>query len=233
MPIGGRPLLEYWLSFIKSISCEIVLINSHYREYDVNDFLNRECFKNWVIMSHEEKLLGTAGSLIKNANFLNDSVILLIHADNWANIDLNGFTDFHFNHRNKNCCISMMTFETDNPKNCGIVQLDEEGIVLAFHEKQLNPPGNIANAAVYLLEPEVLNWLILNPWISDFSTEVIPNYIGKIATWEHKGFYRDIGTPEMLKIAQMDFKPNIIFDNNDNWSLKFIENPIHKQISLI
>ena len=233
MPIGGRPILEYWLGFIKNLGSENVLINTHYRESDVNDFIKRECFNNWITISYEQHLLGTAGTLIKNATFFKNSVILLIHGDNWVNADLINFSNFHFNHRRKDCLISMMIFETENPENSGIVEIDDEGVVIAFHEKQLNAPGKKANAAVYLLEPEVLNWLILNPWILDFSTEVIPNYIGKIATWEHKGFFRDIGTPEMLKNAQKDPKPYLFFDNNDNWSLSFLNNPIHKKIELI
>ncbi|MGC8045248.1 sugar phosphate nucleotidyltransferase, partial [Salmonella enterica] len=75
--------------------------------------------------------------------------------------------------------LTMMLFETPDPRSCGIVELDANGVVQAFHEKVPEPPGRLANAAVYLLEPEVLDFLdsLGRPEI-DFSTEVIPHYLG-------------------------------------------------------
>ena len=67
-------------------------------------------------------------------------------------------------------------------------------MVQAFHEKVVEPPGNRANAAVYLLEPEMLQWVAQNHDVNDFSTEVLPNYLGKIATWQNIEIHRDIGT---------------------------------------
>ena len=36
----------------------------------------------------------------------------------------------------------------------------------------------------------------------DFSTEVIPHFLGKIAVWSNEGVHIDIGTLENLKKAQ-------------------------------
>ena len=101
----------------------------------------------------------------------------------------------------------MMTFDTDFPQSCGIVETNSRGVVQAFHEKVVNPPGTRANAAVYLLEPEVLQWMEQHPEVSDFSTEVLPNYLGKIATWHNAQIHRDIGTLATLQQAQLDPKP--------------------------
>ena len=233
MPIGTRPLLEYWFYYLKSAGIENVLVNLHYHSEKVIDFLNRQIFKNFVDSVYEEVLLGTAGTLIKNSDYFYGFTTLLIHADNWTNIGLEKFIEYHFNNKPKNCLITMMTFETDNPQNCGIVETDSEGVIISFFEKVSSPPSNKANAAIYLLDPEVLNWLIARPWIKDFSTEVIPNFIGKIATWHNTGNYRDIGTPILLKKAQLDNKPLINWENNDLWSNKFKGNTIHSKINNI
>ena len=233
MPIGNRPLLEYWFYYLKSAGVESVLLNVHYLSNKVLDFIDRQTFKNFVDSIFEKELLGTAGTLIKNSNYFNGFTTLLIHADNWTNIGLEDFIDYHFNKKPNNCLITMMTFETENPKNCGIVETNAEGVVIGFFEKVANPPSNKANAAIYLLDPEVLNWLIARPWIKDFSTEVIPNFIGKIATWHNTGKFRDIGTPQLLKKAQLDNKPELNWDNNDLWSINFKNNPIHNQIKNI
>jgi len=232
MPIGGKPLLEYWLQYVKNTISEKTLINTHYLNTDVELFLSRNCFNNLFEFVYEKKLLGTAGTLIHNSAFFKDSKVLLVHADNWTNVDLNCFINFH-NSRINGCVISMMVFNTNDPKNCGVVDINNEGIVTGFYEKVDNPPTNLANAAVYLLEPEVLEWLIARPWITDFSTEVIPHFINKIQAWENKKDFKDIGSPKMLKLAQFDNKPKLDWDNYDDWSLKFKKNNIHNLIDNI
>jgi mannose-1-phosphate guanylyltransferase len=90
----------------------------------------------------------------------------------------------------------MMTFRTEAPDACGIVELDPEGVVMGFHEKVINPPGNLANGAVYILSPELIHTLATYPHkVSDFSTEVLPHLLGRIYTYETKEYLIDIGSP--------------------------------------
>ena len=123
-----------------------------------------------------------------------------------------------------------MTFDSDNPQSCGIVETVGNGIVRAFHEKVTEPPGTRANAAVYLLEPEVLQWVIQHPEVSDFSNEVLPNYLGQIATWHNAQIHRDIGTIETLRQAQLDRKPEVVWSEIDAWQQWFLQHPIHQQL---
>ena len=125
----------------------------------------------------------------------------------------------------------MMTFDTDMPQSCGIVELNEQGVVIAFHEKVTNPPGRRANGAVYMLEPEVLEWLEQHPEVSDFSTEVLPRYIDRIATWHNGGVHRDIGTLPALRAAQSDPIPKHYWTNNDEWQAKFESSPIFHAVN--
>ncbi len=100
----------------------------------------------------------------------------------------------------------MMVFETPDPKTCGIVALDRRGMVTSFHEKVASPPGNLANAAVYILEPSVLDFMAsLGKAEIDFSTEVIPQYMGKIFTYHNTLYHRDIGTVSSWREAHRDF----------------------------
>jgi len=103
--------------------------------------------------------------------------------------------------------------------------------VTGFHEKVVDPPGNRANGAVYLLESELIDWLADNPAVCDFSTGVLPNYVGRIATWHNAGIHRDIGTSEMLALAQKDPSTGLSRVENDDWSDWFRDHPIHRQVS--
>ena len=231
MPIGERPLLEYWLETLYSASVLDVLLNLHHHSEIVEEFITRPRFRNWVNSVFEETLLGTAGTLKANKEYFQDCTTLLVHADNWCQCNFADFLNYHRNHRPKHCSITMMTFESPTPETCGIVETDAEGIVNAFHEKSNNPPGNQANGAVYLLEPEVIEWTDNNPKISDFSTELLPHFMGSIATWNNHRIHRDIGAIPMLQLAQLDPRPINCWPETDAWQKKFLRNPIHLQVA--
>jgi mannose-1-phosphate guanylyltransferase len=230
MPIQDRPLLEYWLGILQSSGIDDVLINTHYLSEYVEDFLAQSHFSNWVKSVHEDNLLGTAGTIRNNSDFFEDSTVLLAHADNWMCCDFSDFLHYHHNKRPKGTVMTMMTFICPNPSACGIVELDNDGVVIGFHEKVQNPPFKLANAAVYLLESEVIEWIMNNPEITDFSTEVLPQFVGKIATWENQRIHRDIGTIKTLREAQTDNCDRPTWDGNNLWQQIFLDNPIHKFI---
>ena len=236
MPIHNRPLLEYWLEAVRSVGMTDVLVNLGYLAPLVRSFLERPSLNTWVKSVYEPELQGTAGTLRANASFFaKATTTLLVHADNWCQCDFQAFLDYHRYHRPDHCAITMMTFTTETPQTCGIVETDSNGVVTAFYEKVADPPGNVANGAVYLLEPEVLNWLTANPQINDFSTQVLPCYTGRIATWHNARCHRDIGTIAALQAAQGDPQPDTTRDGcllveQDDWYRMFAQHPIHRQL---
>ena len=201
--IEKEPILGFWLNKLEDLCVERILINTHYLADKVNHFLDNNYLQNRKIQKfHEKKLLGTAGTLIANYKFFSNSIGLMIHSDNFTHMKLKDLIISHQN-RPKDCLITMLTFKTNNPKSCGIVELDDEGIVQSFHEKVVNPPGNIANGAIYIFENDFIEWLIKNkPNAKDFSTEVLPCLLGKIFTYHTNMDFIDIGTLEALKKAR-------------------------------
>jgi mannose-1-phosphate guanylyltransferase len=231
MPIRGRPLLEYWLGILQKSGIDNVLVNTHYLSEYVEGFIKQPQFTGWVDSVYEPSLLGTAGTIRENIGFCQNSTVLLAHADNWTCCNFSDFLNYHNNQRPKGTVMTMMTFTCPNPSECGIVELNSDGVVVEFHEKVQNPPGKLANAAVYLIESEVIEWIVNNPKVTDFSTEVLPQFVGKIATWENRKIHRDIGTVEMLRASQMDECDALIWDGNNLWQQDFLNNPIHKFIN--
>ena len=65
-------------------------------------------------------------------------------------MDMEEFLD-SFNSIKKDCLLSMVTFSSNNPEECGIVETDENGILINYHEKISNPPSNLANGAIFHL----------------------------------------------------------------------------------
>lgn len=205
VPIRGKPLLGYWLDLLFSGGIEHVLINTHYFPQQVHAFVQSHRSKEKVSLVHENELLGTAGTVLKNRKWLEDGPFLLAHADNLTRFDLQAFAKAH-EMRQKDVEITMMTFTTDTPQSCGIVECDQDNIVIGFHEKVARPPSNEANAAVYIVEPSVLEFIRLqNKEVFDFSTDVLPHYLSRMQIFPNKNYHRDIGTPESLRLAEFEF----------------------------
>jgi len=209
VPIGGKPLLQIWLERLTDAGLGPFLINTHYLNEQVEEFIEKSAFKDQVTLVYEPKLLGTAGTLIKNAKFFQGEDGMVLHADNYCLADLAKFRAAHKN-RPDGCEITMMTFVTEDPKSCGIVELNSKGVVQGFYEKAVNPPGYFANGAVYIFSKKMLNDLRINHSVSiDISLDVIPKFIGKISSFLTEEVLIDIGTPAAL------IKANSIHKNSN------------------
>jgi mannose-1-phosphate guanylyltransferase len=206
VPVKGKPLMEYWLDMLCGEAGISVMVNLHYLAGQVYDYLTESPYGNCVTPVYEERLLGTGGTLLMNRHFFGREPIFMAHGDNLSLFDLKAFISAHES-RPEHCDMTMMTFKTDTPQSCGIVELDIQNVVSAFHEKTAHPPGNLANAAVYIIEPSVTAFLeTLGKEEIDFSTEVLPNYIGRIYTFHNDLYHRDIGTTESYLKALIEFK---------------------------
>lgn len=200
VPINGVPLIEIWLEKLSNAGINKFLINTHHLSHEVEQFISKSRYRDNITAVYEENLLGTAGTLIKNKNFFEGGDGLLIHADNYCLANMDEFI-YTFKMRPKKSLMVMMTFFTDNPSQCGIVEIDKEGIVIQFHEKKINPPGNIANGAIYILSGEMLRILdgIAPDNATNFSTDIIPLLLGRISTHHTLDKLVDIGTPEAYR----------------------------------
>lgn len=202
VPINGRPLLQYWLDLVDQAGIEEFYINLHYRAQSVRDFILNTKYADRVYFLEEEELLGTGGTLKRNAGHFVDGPFFLAHADNLC---LTDFTAFLADHaaRPEGVAITMMTFDPPDPKQCGVVTLDGNAIVTAFHEKVEHPPTTLANGAVFVMEAEVARYAALLPETHfEISRGILPHYVGRMRAWHNDDYHLDIGTPETYQKAK-------------------------------
>jgi len=205
VPIKGKPLLGYWFDTLLPNGVDRLLVNTHYMPEPVREYIYQSPWRESIDIVHEESLLGTGGTILNNRDFFLEKPFIVAHADNLTRFDARAFIEAHEN-RPDRVKITMMTFDTDSPQTCGIVEEDEHGLVVAFHEKQENPPGNHANGAVYIMDMSVIDFMKgLNMTVIDLSTEVLPHFMGRIHTFHNSDYHRDIGSMESLAIAEKEF----------------------------
>lgn len=202
VPILGRPLLDYWCELINSSSyAGRVYINTHYLSNQVQNFLANKVRFHIIF---EPVLLGTAGTVRKILPQISTESILIAHADN---LTLFSVDDFYLKHLNRpsNCVMTMMTFQCDDPSNCGILNVDENDVMNSFIEKPKNMAQGIANGAVYIIEKKFLKSCLDDLSINDISTQILPSLIGQCYTYNNSTYHKDIGSLAAYQMAQSEF----------------------------
>lgn len=204
VPIAGRPLLSYWFDTLFQAGLKRALVNTHHLADQVKDFCDRSEWCDRIDLVHEDNLLGTCGTLRQNRAYFEQRPFWFIHADNLSRFDPVRMWERHLTHPS-GCLGTMMTFETDNPKQCGIVSVDADGVIKSYHEKVDNPPGVLANGAVFILESSIFNVLDSFSEATDFCGEIVPTLVNRLVGFHNNQFHRDIGTPESYELACREF----------------------------
>lgn len=206
VPINGKPLLNYWLENLSAAGVNRFIINTSYLAEQVNEYISSSIYHDAVTLVYEEELLDTGGTLLANKALLNDAPFFLVHADNLSFCNFKDFIDNHYDRPN-GCMMTMMLFKCSQPKQCGIVEIDNSGVVQKFFEKVQNPPSNMANGAVYICEPSIFKIMDeLDKVKISFSDDVIPKLLGKIYTYKNDIYHRDIGNIEAYALSQIEIR---------------------------
>ena len=212
VPIHGVPLLEIWLAKIFHSGITRVVINLHYLPDPVKKIIGTSPWRAQIDLFDEPVLLGTGGTVIATRKLFGGGPLLVVHADNLSSINLRAFYAEHIN-RPKNCVMTMALFYTDAPQYCGIVELDQQNRVILMHEKIEEPPGKLANAAIYILNSEGLDEMeAMEGHGIDISTQIIPKFLGRIYGYQITGYHRDIGSPSSLSKAHQEMTHSKIIE---------------------
>ena len=203
VPVCGKPLLEWWIDLFQKYGIDEVLINLHHLPEAVMSFIKKKKTVIRFSFFQETKLLGSAGTLRENKNFVKDeSEFFICYADNLTNYNLTEFYNFHLSKKSE---FSISLFKTDNPKSKGIALLDENSVVIDFEEKPQNPKSNLANAGIYIATPQILNH-IPEEDIADIGFDLLPKLVGKMIGWKTNDYLIDIGTHHDLAKAEKEWK---------------------------
>lgn len=202
VPVGGKPMLDYWFDALEKANVRDVLLNNHHLPDLVRAHITATNAKGGVQVTEafEPELLGSAGTVHANRDWAEGAdEIIVIYADNLSDVDLGAMLAFHRAHEDP---MTMMLFRTAYPSQCGIATLEGDRIV-EFIEKPENPASDLANAGLYVLDAEA--WReIADMNVFDFGFDVIPAFVGRMRGFEHPGYHRDIGNKDALDQANID-----------------------------
>jgi mannose-1-phosphate guanylyltransferase len=208
--IKDTPLLEIILKKIEKTKIKEIFINTYYLEDQVIKFLSGYKGSLKINILKENNLKGTGGTLVDNLNFFQGQDLLVLHADNFFLESLKTFLNAH-EKRKKYMNLTLISFLTDDPKNCGICEVNSESAITNIIEKDKNQTNKVANGAIYFFSKKSLEQLkkMKNSKIKDIVLDILPNFYGKIFNYTSKKFFIDIGIKKnYFKALKIDEKIN-------------------------
>ncbi len=206
LPVVNRPIMEHVLRLLKRHGLNETVVTVQFLASLVkNYFGDGDELGMELSYAHEEKPLGTAGSVKNAEDALKDDSFLVISGDALTDFDLTDLVRFH---KEKGGLVTVCLTRVPNPLEFGITIVDEEGRVERFLEKPTwgQVFSDTVNTGIYVMEPEVFDYVEADTSV-DWSGDVFPQLMkdGKpIFGYVAEGYWEDVGTHESYVKAQAD-----------------------------
>jgi len=200
--VRNRPFLAYLLEQIAQANIRHAVLCIGYRGDQVRSVLGDTYAGIRLVYSQESSPLGTAGALRLAMPLLQSDPILVMNGDSLCEADFQAFGAWHLT---RTADATLLLTQVPDTRRFGRVQVDEEGRVLAFEEKDgRNTPGWI-NAGVYLISRRLIQAIPASGAVS-LEREVFPARVGRgLYGYRSQGRFLDIGTPDAYAMAEQFF----------------------------
>ena len=154
LKIGSKPILEMIIEQFISYGFHNFYISTHFKSEQIrNYFKNGEIHNITIQYLHEDKPLGTAGSLGLLPDNLPDLPIIVMNGDLLTKVDFINLLDFHYDHDSEaTMCVREYAFQVPY----GVVQIDNYNIK-EIKEKPVHK--FFVNAGIYVLNKTLINKL--------------------------------------------------------------------------
>lgn len=203
IPILNKPSVGHLVEHLSKNGFNEIVITLNYMGEVIEKYLgDGSLFGVDIKYVYEQEKLGTAGSVKNAEKYLDGSPFLVVGGDHVLNLNLRELYDFH---NGTNGMVTISVLSIDDPREFGIVDLDNNHIIHKFKEKP--GPGeifsNLASTGIYALSPEILDYIPKAKY--DFAKDLFPKLLGegkKISGWLARGQWTDVGNPRAYREAQ-------------------------------
>jgi mannose-1-phosphate guanylyltransferase len=199
VPIRGVAMLEIWFEACRRARIDQILINLHAHADAVRHVLPRCSNGLEVEVVEEPELLGSAGTLLANRDWVADEPYYWVfYADVLTNVNLSKMFTFHCRTQPQ---ATLGLYQVRDPRRCGIVTFDKSFTIREFVEKPDHPRSNWAFSGIILAGS---GWLdgVSPSFPLDLGSHVLPSLVGKIKGYPISEYLLDIGTIENYQVAQ-------------------------------
>ncbi len=207
--VCGVPLLERQILLAKKHRFTEVLVLVNHAASHIIDYCASK--QNWgldISCIDDGQPRGTAGATLAVFDRL-ASEFLVMYGDTMLEVDLTRFHDYH--RQIDNISATLFLHPNDHPMDSDLVEMDNDGIISAFHAYPHDPSRfypNLVNAALYWVQKEALTPWRENTGTLDFGKDLFPAMLErglKLRGFNSPEYIKDIGTPARLDRVCADF----------------------------
>ena len=174
---------------------------------------------------------GTANAVYQNLNFMDQydpKYVLILSGDHIYKMDYRKMLKEHIQ-RGAAATIAVIDVPLEEASRFGIMNTDENGVIVEFEEKPKQPKSTLASMGIYIFTySELREYLIKDAQDPnsdyDFGKNIIPNMLNdgkKMIAHTFEGYWKDVGTISSYWEANMDLlkvdNDVQLFDRN--WNL--------------
>lgn len=200
-------MLSWWMDQLERHHVDEVLINLHHLPDPVREFAREYEGGVRIHLVMEPELLGSAGTLDANREFVaGEDQFMILYADNLNDVDLTSLLRFNTTHP---APLTVGLFHAENPSACGIVRLDDDGTIAGFVEKPSAPVGDLASAGMFIARPSLFEYVCPVSYPYDLGNDVMPLMVGTMNGVLVDGYLRDVGTLEGLHRAELEWQARL------------------------
>jgi mannose-1-phosphate guanylyltransferase/phosphomannomutase len=206
LPIVGEPMLARVVRLLSNHDVDRCVVTLQHQASVVLKYFSADRVDNVKLrFLTEPRPLGTAGSVRYAQNWLDEDDILVISGDCLTDMDLR---DLHWRHRESQADLTIALARRGDPRNYGVVSIDDQGRVLSMVEKPSwgEVADDTVNTGVYIVSPGVLESIPVDE-PSDWATDVIPALLAqgaRVYGQVMEGYWEDVGTFASYSRAQRD-----------------------------
>jgi len=191
LPIGGKPLLEHMVQYLKEYDITDVIVCVAYLKTRIMDYFKHgESLGVKIRYAESETPLGTAGQLSTAKKFVSERFVAM-NGDIVTSLNLRSLIEFHKKRRAVGT-IALKRFDISVPY--GYVEIGEDSNILKFEEK---PKFSfLANAGIYVFEPKIFQYIPEGKTVS-LEKETFPLLLGKggkLNGYYEDAYWADVGT---------------------------------------
>jgi len=209
LEVGGRPMIEYPLRMLARAGVVEVVINVHHLREQVRAALgDGSRFGLRIHYSAEDPILDTGGAIARARPLLDGEPFAVANCDALLDPDLAAAWALH---RREDALVTLVVREDAEAERYGALDLDPSGRVKRF----LGQPAPISEplerrmfCGVHLMSPRIFANMPARPVFS-ITRDVYAALVRQRAPifgFDHRGYWRDLGTPQSLDAAREDLE---------------------------
>jgi glucose-1-phosphate adenylyltransferase len=189
--------------------------------------LDRRDAKLTMLQPHKGWYEGTADAVFKNIEFVERSrakYVLILSGDHIYRMDYREVLQQHIE-KNAEITVCAKVVDYEEATRFGILEADQDGLIIDFEEKPKQPKSNLASMGIYVFNRDVLLELLRTneePDL-DFGKHLIPRSVGnrRMYAFAFEGYWRDVGTYDAYLEANLEltqtYSPDVLDMYDPEW----------------